>query len=415
MWKHTSSSRSSARYRRVPDRFRYSGLWPVVPFHGVQASCGTRPVRSRSSSPTRRCAVLAVHRTLQPLGGEGDLVSPPTFAQPKGEEKGPRYVWADRRVGDEVVPTCLLDSPASQANRIEVALLSLVNAGRLVLPLHRIQVPGFGVLTDLELPHRVYDAAITTALLPDGTPWSESPIALAIRRATRLNARALFRHAPLVLVLGGWDSHSPDGVNAWRGRHAKAVYSKIVGIDARRFARPGGRLDPMGLPSSIKVDLGAGEKSLSASGLGVIPPSLPRMPRLSITMRHAEQRAAVSLGVLRNIGFGDSAADSLAREYLAALAVLCVVALHTQGGSLRAECDLVSVETTGWLVRTDGLDEERLNGVTLDTALEVVDAARAQLPPSLLLRTDPVDLVPHPRLIPLLNSSPPEDSEAEVG
>ena len=98
---------------------------------------------------------LSITRELQPLGGRGDTVSPPTFAQPEGGEKGPRYVWSERRIGDAMVKTCLLDSSASQANRLEESLLEFVRAGMLTSPpsshggsVHRAE------LTDLELPHR---------------------------------------------------------------------------------------------------------------------------------------------------------------------------------------------------------------------------------------------------------------------
>ena len=274
---------------------------------------------------------LAITRELQPLGGSGDAVSPPTFAQAEGDEKGPRYVWSERRVADETVRTCLLDSPASQANRIEEALLALVQSGRLTLPLHRLEVPNIGVLTDLELPHRAYDAAVGTATLADGTRWDDSTVAKQIRGASRKDATALLEHAPLILVLGGWDSHSGTAANAWQGRHEKAVWSKMVAIDAFKMNRPGGRLDPMGLPSSDRVNLSDDSKlttdeqkaalkrlaeeqnatkveqglkklakelsdkqasqKLVDQGLGVVPPSMDRFPRLSITMRHAEQRS----------------------------------------------------------------------------------------------------------------------------
>ena len=81
---------------------------------------------------------LSITRELQPLGGRGDAVSPPTFAQAVGDEKGPRYVWSERRIGDETVRTCLLDSPASQANRIEESFLDLVHSDKLTCT-----APGF--------------------------------------------------------------------------------------------------------------------------------------------------------------------------------------------------------------------------------------------------------------------------------
>ena len=343
---------------------------------------------------------LSISRELQPLGGRGDAVAPPTFAQAKDEEEGPRYVWSERRIGVETVNTCLLDSPASQANRIEESLLGLVRAGKLSLPLHRMDVPNIGVLTDLELPHRIYDAAVGTSKLDDGTEWKKSVIAKQVREASRKNASALLEHAPLILVLGGWDSHSGTAANAWQGRHEKAVWSKIVGVDAFKMNRPGGRLDPMGLPPSAVVDLGDGSKKLSVQGLGVVPPSMEKFPRLSITMQYAEQRSVISLGVFRKIGFGGDGRDEVARSYLAALGILGLAALHRDGGHLRSECDLVCERTDGWQIRRDDSSDEALSEVTVERALEVVQSALERFPScALRLRKDPVNLRVHDNLV----------------
>ncbi len=342
---------------------------------------------------------LSVRRELQPLGGEGDLVSPPTFAQAKGDEKGPRYVWSRRRVGDEVVDTCLLDSAASQANRMEEALLELVRGRVLELPLHSMEVAGIGTLTDLELPHRTYDAAVDSAKLMDGTAWKKSAVAKALRGASRKDAAPLLEHAPILLVLGGWDSHSRQAANAWRGRHEKAVWSKVVAVDAFRMSRPGGRLDPMGLPSSEKVDLGDGPETLVKQGLGVVPPSMEKYPRLSITMRHAEQRSVVSFGVTRTLHFGTPEQDHAARVLLAGLGILAVAALHRGGGHLRSECDLVCDCSDGWLVRRDDRADEVLEGVDVPTALSVVDVALARAEETgLRYRRETIELRIHPNL-----------------
>lgn len=349
---------------------------------------------------------LSNNRKLQPLGGRGDIVSPPTFAQAQGDEKGPRYVWSERRTGDEVVKTCLLDSAASQANRIEESLLELVRAGKLTLPLHRLDVPGIGELSDLELPHRAYDAAIGTAKLTDGTDWKRSTVAKQIREASRKNATALLEHAPLILILGGWDSHSGTAANAWQGRHEKAVWSKIVAVDAFRMNRPGGRLDPMGLPSSDQVDLGDGTKKLVDQGLGVVPPSMDKFPRLSIAMRHAEQRSVISFGVFRKIGFGGNGKDEVARDFLAALGILGLTALHRDGGHLRSECDLVCEQSDGWQIRRDDAPDEGLSGVTVERALEIVEEALSRVRlAGLRFRTEPIHLNVHENLVAAMGRS----------
>ena len=313
--------------------------------------------------------------------------------------------------------TCLLDSPASQANRIEESLLALVQSGKLTLPLHRLNIPNIGVLTDLELPHRAYDAAVGTATLTDGTKWADSRVAKGIRRASRKNATALLEHAPLILVLGGWDSHSGTAANAWQGRHEKAVWSKIVAVEAFKMSRPGGRLDPMGLPSSVRVNLSddgktptdkqkADNKKLVDQGLGVVPPSMDKFPRLSITMRYAEQRSVISFGVFRRIGFGGNGKDSVARDFLAALGILGLAALHRDGGHLRSECDLVCEQTHGWQIRRDDSPDEPLSGITVERSLEVVQGALRRFPSSeLAFRKDPIDLKVHENLVAAMGRS----------
>ena len=349
---------------------------------------------------------LSITRELQPLGGRGDSVAPPTFAQAEGDEKGPRYVWSERRVDDEMVKTCLLDSPASQANRIEEALLELVHSEKLELPLHQMDVPGIGPLTDLELPHRAYDATVGTAKLTDGTEWKKSELAKQLREASRKDARALLEHAPLILILGGWDSHSGTAANAWQGRHEKAVWSKIVAIDAFRMNRPGGRLDPMGLPSSYKADLGDGTKKLVDQGLGVVPPSMEKFPRLSITMRYAEQRSVLSFGVLRKIGFGSDRKNNVARDFLAALGILGLAALHRSGGHLRSECDLVCERMDGWQIRRDDAPDDVLSGITVERALEIVKEVLDRFPSAeLSYRKEPIEIKVHEKLVAAMGRS----------
>ena len=349
---------------------------------------------------------LSIRRELQPLGGQGDLVSPPTFAQSQGDEKGPRYVWSRRRVDDEEVVTCLLDSAASQANRMEETLLDLVRSEALELPMHSMEVPGIGTLTDLELPHRTYDAAVGSASLSDGTPWKNSEVASALRMASRKQAAPLLEHAPLLLVFGGWDSHSGVAANSWQGRYEKAVWSKIVAVDAYRMNRPGGRLDPMGLPSSQQVDLGDGSKKLVDQGLGVVPPSMKKYPRLSITMCYAEQRSVISFGVTRKLSFGSSEKDDAGRVFLAALGILAVAALHRGGSQLRSECDLVCERSDGWLIRRDDRPDEVIEDVDVDSALAVVKSALVEVEKvGLRYRREVIKLDIHPNLIPAMGRS----------
>ena len=75
---------------------------------------------------------LRSRTTLQPAGGLGDKVFPPTYAVAQSAEH--RYAVEERVVGDEVKTTVLLDSVASQANRAELALLEGWKSGELKFP-----------------------------------------------------------------------------------------------------------------------------------------------------------------------------------------------------------------------------------------------------------------------------------------
>lgn len=156
----------------------------------------------------------------------------------------------------------------------------------------------------------------------------------------------------------------------------------------------------MGLPSSEKVDLGDGSKKLVDQGLGVVPPSMDKFPRLSITMRYAEQRSVISFGVFRKIGFGGSGKDEAARDFLAALGILGLAALHRDGGHLRSECDLVCERTDGWQIRRDDFPDEGLSGVTVESALKIVKEALERFPSSgLSFRTESIELEIHEKLV----------------
>src|SRR5438874_11406946 len=74
-------------------------------------------------------AAFRCRRYLQPAGGEGDKVFPPTFA-------GAVYALEQRHVrGREQPVTCvLLDSVQSQANRMELALQEALDAARIKIP-----------------------------------------------------------------------------------------------------------------------------------------------------------------------------------------------------------------------------------------------------------------------------------------
>src|SRR3954451_16446836 len=75
-------------------------------------------------------AAIRLKMELQPAGGAGDKVFPPTYV-------GGVYAWEDRTLVRHADPirTCLLDSVQSQANRLELALLESHRRGDLRFPI----------------------------------------------------------------------------------------------------------------------------------------------------------------------------------------------------------------------------------------------------------------------------------------
>ena len=98
-------------------------------------------------------AAIRFTTVLQPTGGPGTRVMPPTY--PGG------YVTAERQLEGGPRHTVKLDEYQSQANRVEEALLDARDAGRIRLPLFEMHVdaaPWSIRLTSLDFPHRYADA-----------------------------------------------------------------------------------------------------------------------------------------------------------------------------------------------------------------------------------------------------------------
>ena len=113
---------------------------------------------------------------LQPAGGEGTKVFPPTYA-------GSVYATEKRRLPGSADPVecVLLDSVQSQANRMEEALQQALDAGRIKIPVVEVDFtpyfPGdkqpddmrlldpVGKVSSLQAPHRIADAILRDSML----------------------------------------------------------------------------------------------------------------------------------------------------------------------------------------------------------------------------------------------------------
>ena len=198
-------------------------------------------------------AAFRCRTTLQPAGGPGTKVFPPTYA-------GAVYASEKRRLPgrDEPVDCVLLDSVQSQANRMEEALQRAVDDGRLKLPVIEVDFgpyfPGgpegmrlldpVGKVSSLQAPHRIADAILRDSLLED-KPFRQSDVGRAIDRVSLQNATPLFELCPTALLLGMWDSTGPKG--GLGAKFERAMVSEIVGIDAVYGVKTSSRIDPLGI------------------------------------------------------------------------------------------------------------------------------------------------------------------------
>src|SRR4051794_18728662 len=87
-------------------------------------------------------SAVRVLTRLAPAGGDGDKVFPPTYKH--SDDDSSMYAIETRRIGGREVRTVLLDSVASQANRMEEALLRSVENGECSIPVLSVTIPRAG-------------------------------------------------------------------------------------------------------------------------------------------------------------------------------------------------------------------------------------------------------------------------------
>jgi len=308
-----------------------------------------------------KAAAFRCRRHMQPAGGEGDKVFPPTFA-------GAVYAIEQRRVTGRQEPvTCvLLDSVQSQANRMELALQEAVDAGAIKLPLIEVDfsdhdptgdvevdieagrlIDRVGKITSLQVPHRLADAILRDSEL-DGQPFRRSEIGKALNTVSLMQATPVFELCPTALIFGMWDSTGPKG--GLGPKFERAVVSEIVGIGAEvGDLLRGVRRDPLEVRANVKVQKNADGSwaVVDPKTKGAVSPSeinhssVPYPKRrdqkaddnyyAGVTLEYAEQVTTLSLIALRRLRFPINGtptdqSDQAARTLLAALG-LCAATL----------------------------------------------------------------------------------------
>ena len=312
---------------------------------------------------------LRSRTTLQPAGGPGDKVFPPTYAV--GRNAPNKYAVEERQVNGETSTTVLLDSVASQANRAELALLEGWELEELRFPVPFVdfredeEVADLGKITALEAPHRLADAIFRDSLF-DGTLFRLSDMGRKITDAQPRNATALFRYSPTGLLFGMWDSTGPKG--GLGSKFQRAYVSEIVGLDAKIGVKVGSRLDPLQIereaadrriyvhadPDKVwtldRSQAAINKKKAKIKGdgrpaeinHGNIAPSIDAAAG-GVTISKAVQTTVISLAALRRLRFPGHgrAAETVARTAIAALGVASIAYQHQMDYDLRSRCLLL--------------------------------------------------------------------------
>lgn len=177
-------------------------------------------------------AALRRRQRLQPVGGKGDKIFPPTYPGERQNDP-PRHVYERRFIGGEEVWCVLVDSVQSQANRLEESLLGVIRSEvpipHVVVDFRDKNLDGVREITSLEAPHRIYDAILRDSWL-DGQDFMKSEKGKCLAKATYQDASALLQISPTSLLFGSW--HSQGGGGGLGAKFARCLVSEIVAVNA---------------------------------------------------------------------------------------------------------------------------------------------------------------------------------------
>jgi len=386
--------------------------------------------------------------TLEPAGGPGDKIFPPTHAVgDRNKEPGAKYAFETRRIDGQDVKCVLIDSVQSQANRIEEALQALWSERRIALPIVTVDfsavAPEVGRVTSLTAPHRIADALLRDSLL-DGQLFRLSETGKSFTDASARNATALFKVCPTGLVFGLWDSTGPKG--GLGAKFQRALVSEIVGINVAHGSKTASRIDPLNIAKDAAIlykaangdeiwtanpdeaekkdgkpiKVGKSEKAGKPSAVlhGNIAPSIDSVGG-GVTIDEARHTVVLSIASLRRLGFTTGAEE--ARTVLAALGLLAVLASESRGHDLRSRCLLVPKK--GCALKLEAVERDGETTpleLDLEAAIKLYNDAVAALPQDVKFDKGPgealAELKPSPKLADLVKKSRElATAEADVG
>lgn len=379
-----------------------------------------------------RDAALRRRQTLQPVGGKGDKIFPPTYPGDNRNDP-PRHVFERRRLNGHDVWCVLVDSVQSQANRLEECLLAAIREGlpipHVVVDFSQSGVEGITEVTSLDAPHRVYDAILRDSLL-NGQPFMESAEGRRLAKATTQDASPLLEISPTALIFGSWHSTGQGG--GLGAKFARCLVSEITGIDVPveetvnqrtgevdiRTAgrRTGSRIDPLGVLRTVNVFKGENGWSTTEDGAGrkakkVRPSEInhgniaPSIQRLGVTCDHIEHTFVLSFAAIRRLNFGDDKKNDAGRLLLSALGLVALKEQDERGYFLRSRCDLVREgQAPLELVHPDGaIDQISIDrGTAHSLYREAFENAKKA---GFALSIEPLRLAPQDKLVEIVRRS----------
>lgn len=385
----------------------------------------------------------AAFRLTLKLEAVSPKVFPPTYEGGKYAEEGryiPGYTYIDPETGRGApVPCVLLDSVASQANRMELAIQDAWMGGEIELPVvsadfSAVENPGVPKVTSLQAPHRIVDAILRDSTLSNGErpkKFRDSAIGKELDQLSSGYATPLLKYAPHCLVFGMWDSTGPRG--GLGVKFARALVSEIIGVNAVGGKKTSSRIDPLNIRVNSGTlyaaadggwtldDQAAVKEKGKARKLGKEgKPSeanhgnvTPTITEGGFTIDYAEQTTVLSLPALRRLRFpaksGEKSSpegDKAARTYLAALGLLGATLAVEAGYDLRSRCILRAKDAVVWTLLGKPGDEDL--PFTLDKASAIklyTDALAAVRTARLPIHLEEVLLSPSRDLVTLVRKS----------
>ena len=208
-------------------------------------------------------AALRRRQRLQPVGGKGDKIFPPTYPE---ERRGAGRDMCSSGVGSTAPRSGACSSTASKARPTGLKRRCLprlatdpLRSPYLTVDFSGKELAGIGEITSLDAPHRVYDAILRDSLL-DGEMFMRSPVGLRLAEAKPADAKALLEVSPTALLFGAWHSTGEGG--GLGAKFPRCLVSEIIAvntpvdeiadqrsgeIEPRTSARrTGSRIDPLG-------------------------------------------------------------------------------------------------------------------------------------------------------------------------